>query len=158
MTVVAADVAGEQRSAPRLPWTFSAFSRFVLVQALMLVAILACFVGARHTKVWDHQLYWIVGAIAALLVAAGSWTVWLANGARGLRIRQHATDVAIAPLAERFTSAPASGIAGSALVSGPDMRRFHRADCPLVGNKAVVEVAADEVVAEGKLPCGVCLP
>ena len=158
MTVVAREGAALPRSAPRVPWTFSAFSRFVLMQVLMLVAILACFIGARHTRIWDHQLYWLVGAITALLVAAGGWTVWLANGARGLRVRQLATDAAIVPLAERFTSAPASGIARSALVSGPDMRRFHRADCPLAETKAVVEVAADEVVAEGKLPCGVCLP
>lgn len=157
MTVAAGETA-TPRSARRLPWTFSAFSRFVLVQIVMLVAILVCFVGARHDKVWDRELYWLVGAIAALLVAAGSWTVWLANGARGLRIRQHATDVAIAPLTQRFTSAPASGIASSALVSGPDMRRFHRADCALVGTKPVVAVTADEIIAAGKLPCGVCLP
>ena len=73
---------------PQTPWVLRDFGRLVRFEVLAFVAIVVCFVGARHTHDWDRQLYWIVGAMAAMLVSGVGWVVWLLVATRRLRQRQ----------------------------------------------------------------------
>ena len=44
------------------PWSLDDFARLARFEIPSFIAIVACFVGAKHTETWDNQLYWIVGA------------------------------------------------------------------------------------------------
>lgn len=142
---------------PRLPWVLSDLSRLAVFQVLSLVALIFCYAGADQSGVYDHELYWVVGGSAAVMVSGLSWMAWLLVGARSLRARQRRLDELTARLftAEKETTTPH---APSELVSLPEMTRYHRPDCPLIRNKQAMPAAMAEHVRAGRTPCGVCAP
>ena len=136
------------------PWTLDDFARLARFEIPSFIVIVSCFVGAKHTDTWDNQLYWIVGAMAAMLLAGAGWTGWLLVGTRALRRRQRR----LAELTSEYaaTHRPPA-ISTELTVTGPKMTHFHRPDCPLARGRDVTWAPADEHLAEGLTACGVCL-
>ena len=147
-------------SSGDLPWALPDVQRLIRITLATLFVVLACFAGARNTAVWDDQLYWLVGAIAAMLVASYSWTLWILTGARALRIRQRALDVTARELIAVLR--PAAVVGGDVdvqvigtFLTAPGMTRYHRAGCQLIRGRATHVVQAGVGDLE---PCGMCLP
>ncbi|HVU73625.1 MAG TPA: hypothetical protein VHE83_11750 [Mycobacteriales bacterium] len=148
----------EASGPPHLPWALRDLSRLVWFEVVSLIAILGCFVGARHTHVWDHQLYFIVGGITALLLAGAGWATWVLIGARALRDRQRAVATAVLPLIAAAEPASATTGGDPILVSGPGMTHFHRVGCAFTEGRAVTPASAAAHVRAGLTPCGICRP
>jgi hypothetical protein len=140
--------------AQTTPWTLRDFARLVRYELPAFIAIVVCFVGARKTSNWDHQLYWAVGAMAAMLLAGAGWTGWLLVGSRVLRQRQRRLGVVTAHLAPADEPAVTDN---DLMVTGHGMTHFHRPGCPLTHGRNVSAGSADEHRAQGLTPCGVCL-
>ena len=125
-------------------------------EVLSLIGVLTCFVAARHTHTWSHQLYWIVGGIAALILAGSGWAVWVLIGARALRSRQLALmtviDTVVAP--EPESAAPVAGV----LVSGRGMTHYHREGCLLLRGRSGAPAPLKAHLDAGRTPCGMCRP
>jgi hypothetical protein len=140
-------------SAQATPWTLGDFGRLIRYQVPSFIAIVACFVGARQTNSWDQQMYWVVGAMAAMLFAGASWTSWLLVGARELRQRQRRLVV----VTSRFATVPEPTLTDDVTVTGRGMTHFHRPGCPLTHGRPVDTASPDEHRGRGLTPCGVCL-
>ena len=143
-------------STTPLPWALRDLSRLVWFEIVSLIAILGCFVGARHTRVWDDQLYFIVGGIMALLLAGAGWAVWVLVGARALRERQRALVVAVAPLIA--SDVPTTAAGATVLVSGLGMTHFHRVGCAFAAGRPVAAATRAAHLRQGRTPCGACRP
>jgi len=135
------------------PWSLDDFARLARFEIPSVIAIVVCFVGAKHTESWDNQLYWIAGAMAAMLLAGAGWTGWLLVGTRALRWRQRR----LGELTSQFSVVRRPVVTTDVLVTGPKMTHFHRADCPLAHGRAVKHGSSDQFEARGLTPCGVCL-
>lgn len=152
----AAPVDLSKRTAP---WTPADFARLLRFEVPSIIAIVVCFVGARHTSDWGHQLYWIVGAMAAMLLAGAGWTTWLLVGSRTLRRRQRR----LVELAVRVVPLPITAAAKPTkaeqdrLVTAPGMTHFHRAGCMLTEGRKVRAGRREVLLDRGLTPCGVCL-
>lgn len=150
---------GPARAAttPHLPWSLRDLSRLIWFEIVSVLAIIGCFIGARHTQGYDHRLYWIVGGIVALLIAGAGWVTWVLIGSRALRDRQRAFVAAAAPLVA--SAEPAPVVDGEArLVSGPGMTHYHRADCVFAQDRPVVVAPTSTHVRNGLTACKVCAP
>lgn len=141
---------------PPLPWALRDFGRLVWFEVIAAAAIAACFVGAREAAAFKSRLYWIVGAVVALVFAGSGWAVWLLIGARALRDRQRRIMTALRPCVQ--PEAPELPPSGEALVSGARMNLYHRSGCPLVSGKKVARASREAHHAKGRRPCGVCAP
>jgi len=139
--------------AQTTPWKVDDFARLARFEIPSLIAIVACYIGAKHTETWDNQLYWVVGAIAAMLLAGAGWTGWLLVGSRALRRRQRQ----LAEVTVRFGLRKSPQASFEVTVTGPKMTHFHRPDCPLARGRKVTTATAEEQLARGLTPCGVCL-
>ncbi|MFN2582483.1 MAG: hypothetical protein ABR498_07065 [Candidatus Dormibacteria bacterium] len=136
------------------PWTLSDFARLLRFEVPSFIAVVVCFVGARQADTWDAQLYWVVGGMAAMLLAGAGWTGWFLVGTRELRRRQRR----LAALTSRIAMPPAADpFAADVTVTGRGMTHFHQPDCPLAQGRPVTAASADEHSAQGLTPCGVCL-
>lgn len=135
------------------PWTPADFARLVRFEGPSLIAIVVCFVGARHTTDWGTQLYWVVGAMAAMLLAGAGWTSWLLVGSRNLRRRQRR----LVELAPRPEPAHVTEASSDRLVTAPGMTHFHRAGCLLTEGRTVTSGRREAFVKQGRTACGVCL-
>jgi hypothetical protein len=135
------------------PWRIEDAARLARFEIPSLIAIVVCFVGAKRTDTWDNQLYWIAGAMAAMLLAGAGWTEWLLVGTRALRRRQRR----LAEVTSGLTVARRPDVVTDVLVTGPKMTHFHRTDCPLVRGRAASTGSSEDFEARGLTPCGVCL-
>lgn len=135
------------------PWSLRDFARLLRFQVPGVIALVVCYVGARQTSNWDHQLYWIVGAMAAMLFTGTGWTAWLLVGSRALRRRQRR----LAELTSRLAVPHRVPLSEGVAVAGPKMTRFHRPDCPLARGREVSVATPGEYLTRGLTPCGVCM-
>ena len=144
-------------TAPHLPWSLRDLSRLIWFEIVSVLAIIGCFVGARHTQGYDHRLYWIVGGILALLLAGAGWATWVLIGSRALRDRQRAFVAEAAPLVES-ASTPFVVDGVVLLVSGPGMTHYHRADCVFAQDRPVAAAKRAAHVRNGLAACRICAP
>jgi hypothetical protein len=135
------------------PWSLSDFGRLLRYEVPSLLAVLACFVGARHATSWDAQIYWVVGAMGATVLAGIGWSTWLVVGGRNVRVRQRRLEQAVGTLTARRHLRTVVGLT----VTGRGMTRFHRPDCPLTAGRTVTATTTEEHLARSLTPCGVCL-
>jgi hypothetical protein len=140
-------------TAQSAPWRLADLGRLARFEVPSLIAIVVCFVGARHTDNWGHQLYWIVGAIAAMLLAGAGWTAWLLVGARSLRRRQRR----LGELTSLLVPPPTRPMGPDRLVTARGMTHFHRVGCLLTEGRKLTSGQRKTLVARGLTPCGVCL-
>ena len=139
---------------PRLtPWLLRDLARLIRFEAVAFIAIVVCFVGARHTHSWDAQLYWIVGGMAAMLVSGVGWATWLLIAARGLRVRQRR----LAEITAALAPAASAAVLGSALVTAKGMKHYHRKGCVFVEHRPVTAATATQHAARGLAPCPACI-
>jgi len=135
------------------PWSLGDFARLLRFQVPGIIAIVACYIGAKHTSDWDHQLYWVVGAMGAMLFTGAGWTAWLLVGTRALRRRQRR----LTELTSRMATPRQARFSEGVSVAGPKMTHFHRPDCPLARGREVAVATPGEHLARGLTPCGVCM-
>ena len=135
------------------PWALRDLARLIRFEAVAFIAIVVCFVGARHTHGWDARLYWIVGGMAAMLVSGVGWATWLLTAARGLRIRQRRLAELTAALAPEARAAAM----GSALVTAKGTTHYHHPGCVFVEGRPVTTATAAKHAARGLAPCPACI-
>ncbi|HVU72787.1 MAG TPA: hypothetical protein VHE83_07485 [Mycobacteriales bacterium] len=156
MRLAFAQVPAREAEPPRrLPWTYADLQRLVRTELLSFLGLVVCFVGARNTRAWDDQLLWIVGALAAMLLAGWGWTGWMLAGSRALRARERAALArggAIA--ARRRRRSHATGL----VVTAAGMRHFHRPDCVFARDRPTTAATAEASAAQGLIACGACRP
>ena len=144
-------------TTPHLPWSLRDLSRLIWFEIVSVLAIIGCFVGARHTQGYNDRLYWIVGGIVALLLAGAGWATWVLIGSRALRDRQRAFVAAAAPLVASASAPPVVG-GEVVLVTGPGMTHYHRVDCVFVQGRPVGAASKAALVRDGLTACKVCAP
>ena len=137
----------------RTPWVLRDLARLVRFEGVAFVAIVVCFVGARHTRTWDDQLYWIVGAMAAMLVSGIGWIAWLLGATRKLRQRQRR----LAELTARIRGRVRPDASVDLMLAAPRMKHFHRAGCSFVAGRSATAATAEEHAEHGLNPCPVCI-
>ena len=129
----------------------------LLVYGMTFVGLLLVFLAWYETSAsvrLGSQVRWTNVGVAGVIVLGAGNLLWLLRGKRATgQLRRH-----VLPLVALDDHTPVEARPASPLVAGPDMTRFHRADCPLVAGKQVRAAARESHVRAGREPCGVCLP
>jgi hypothetical protein len=130
----------------------------VLIIGLAGVVLAVAWYGCSETAGWQVQVRWIGLGVLACAVNALGCLCWLALGIRSLRQARVWTAAELhrrglaAPRAVSSVGAPA----GDGWVTSARMRRYHRAQCPLVAGKPVDAVTGDAATERGLTVCGIC--
>ena len=137
---------------PLSPWPARKLRLLAVVVVLAAVVLGVAWYGCSGETTWHVQVRWFGLGVVACAVNALACLVWLAAGLRELRKARAWTLAALhgrdlLPVLPRATTAAPSGD----LVTSPRMRRYHRADCPLMVGKAAMPVTAGDLTA-----CGIC--
>lgn len=144
------------------PWTARDVTNLLWTGLLGLAAMLVAYLGASSTVRANTQLIWIGVAVALLAVSGLGNGVWLAAGARSVRVRRVAATEWAARLAEvssdlpAVESGPTTELSASVAVAGTS--RYHDRSCQMVVGKVVITAANAEHEAVGRRPCPICLP
>jgi hypothetical protein len=119
-----------------------------------VAVIVASWVGASGTVLWEDQLLWTALSVGAVAFGLSGVAGWLLAGFRGIR---YETEAVLTPLrhleARRVARTPQSSSARTVTCRG--MAHYHRADCLLVAGKASARTTPRHAKL---LPCGVCSP
>ncbi|GAA0617281.1 hypothetical protein GCM10009547_19360 [Sporichthya brevicatena] len=136
---------------PPSPWPVRTTRLLTLVAVLAAVVLAVAWYGCSGETVWRIQVRWFgLGLLACALNAAGC-LAWLATGIRALRRERAWTTAELRRREDRPTPVTAAvPLPRTELVTAARMRRYHRADCPLMRGKPTVPVTPDLA------PCGVC--
>lgn len=141
-----------------LPWSISDVRTAVVPIVLAVVLLVWGWWDASGTGDLDEQVSALVFAVLAAGAAVGGSLAWLAAGRRAVRARR----LAVISLLEAGGFLHDSGARHESVTGGvvvvPGTSRFHRADCLLVGNKAVHRVVAGTDAVAGMAPCEMCQP
>jgi hypothetical protein len=138
---------------PVSPWPARKLPLLAAVVVLAGVVLGVAWYGCSGETVWHVQIRWFGLGVLACAVNAAACLIWLAAGLRELRKARAWTLAALhgrnlLPVVHTSAAATPSG----ELVTAPRMRRYHRADCPLMAGKAAVAVPT----ASDLTPCGIC--
>lgn len=135
---------------------------------LVAVGVVLWFVGwysASDKLVEGDQVVSLNVAAAGTLLAGAGLVSWFLNGRRAIRgrrrllIERRRAQVRIAEVPESLAAATlAPRSASPVLVAGPDLRRYHRADCPLAARRNWPSAAREQHESAGRTACGACLP
>jgi hypothetical protein len=142
-----------------------------------LALVVAAYAGAGHEATADRQIGWVELGIAGLLVVAVANTGWLLAGRRACWRLRHsllpaapgmawpsaaAPDPATPGVALPGTvapgTAPRSAAAAGEFVAGAVMTWYHAPGCGMVAGRDVAVATEAEHRAQGRRPCGICLP
>jgi hypothetical protein len=142
---------------PRSAWTPGGLRVLIVVALLCLLLLWFAWYGCSRTVSWTVQVRWICLGVGACVVNALGCLAWLGVGVRSLR-RERSRAIAELRSHDLMPRQFVPEAGGDDLVTGARMRRYHRADCPLMAAKAAQVVTAESAAARGLLPCGVCEP
>jgi hypothetical protein len=127
--------------------------------------VLVGWFGASGESTPADQTKWLDVAAAGVGVAGVGSAMLLLNGRRAVgecrrallpsREERGASAVEPVHVEPRVESADRGA---DRYVAGANMSKYHRADCPLVGGKAVRVASVRAHVGRGRRPCGVCQP
>lgn len=134
---------------------------------LVAVGIVLWFLGwysASDKLVEGDQVVPLNIAAAGTMLAGAGMVSWFLSGRRAIRSRRRllierrraqlrTTQVPEFPPA--VTLAPRSS--SPVLVAGPDLRRYHRADCPFAVGRNWPPASQEQHEGAGRTPCGACL-
>jgi hypothetical protein len=135
------------------PWLLPDLTCLLWTVTTGAVAIFGAWVAASGSDRWSTQEAAVVVGIGGVVVATAGIAGWIQSGSR--RVRDRAAGLQAIALART----PAhEGAPRAALVSGPAMTQFHRADCELVAGKSVRVEDRDAHLRGGRTPCRVCRP
>jgi len=119
----------------------------------LLLVFLAWFETSASVRL-KNQVHWTNVGVAGVIVLGAGNLFWLLRGKRATgELRR-----LLLPQVPVEDEAPIEAPRAGPLVAGPDMTRFHRADCPLVAGKSVSAAGREAHARAGREPCGVCLP
>jgi hypothetical protein len=119
----------------------------------LLLVLLAWFETSASVRL-TNQVHWTNVGVAGVIVLGAGNLFWLLRGKRATgELRR-----LVLPLVPVDGDAPTEVPRAGPLVAGPDMTRFHRADCPLVAGKNVSAAGREAHGRTGREPCGVCQP
>jgi hypothetical protein len=144
-----------QLSPPAWPWLVGDVLGVSVANIAGLGLLLTGLQGTRHTADPHTLLLLLNVAAAGLVVALAGNAVFLLTGLRQvgrLRTELLGAEPAWPDAPEVVDPAPVTG----RLVAASNMSRFHRAECPSVVGKPVVEAGLAAHLAAGRLPCGLC--
>jgi hypothetical protein len=137
-----------------LPW---GVSDLLAVYATTFIGLLLVFLAWFETSAsvrLKSQVHWTNVGVAGVIVLGAGNLFWLLRGKRATgELRR-----LVLPLVAVDDEGPIEVPRAGPLVAGPDMTRFHRADCPLVAGKNASAAAREAHARAGREPCGVCLP
>jgi hypothetical protein len=167
-SLAAARQPSRRRAEPQEPvreavliWSLESLLRWGLTIVAAGVVLVGSWFNASGKNDWNDQVTAVDIAIIAVVVASASSIGLLINGRRRIGLRREAL------LGDPGTSAaaPAAVVAdiptqrsSSALVGGPGLLHFHRADCSMAVGRGWPEASAAEHARDGRSACGVCRP
>src|SRR2546423_11688344 len=137
-----------------LPW---GMGDLLAVYATTFVGLLLVFVawfGTSASVRLNNQVHGTNVGVAGVIVLGAGNLLWLLRGKRATGELRRLV-LALVPVDD---DGPIEVPQADRLVAGPDMTRFHRADCPLVAEKHVRAAGREAHVRAGRAACGVCLP
>ncbi|WP_019873426.1 hypothetical protein [Sporichthya polymorpha] len=144
-----------------------------LLVTTILVAVGVClwFVGwysASDKLVEGDQVVSLNVAAAGIMLAGAGLVSWFLNGRRAIRsrrrllIERRRAQLRTEQVPESVGAVHAASLAprsySPVLVAGPDLRRYHREDCPLAAGRDWPAAAREQHESAGRTPCGACLP
>lgn len=137
-----------------LPWGMSdLLAVYATTFSGLLLVFLAWFETSASVRL-KNQVHWTNVGVAGVIVLGAGNLLWLLRGKRATGQLRRLVLAAVPVDDESPIDIPRTG----PLVAGPDMTRFHRADCPLVAGKRVSAAGREAHVRAGRAACGVCLP
>jgi hypothetical protein len=149
----------EQANAAQahLLWTPQVLSRWGTAVGLSLIGLVYSWYSVAGKATWNDQVAPLNLGIVSVVVTYGAGLSLLLAGRRSVGIRQ------VALLGEPPVVAPGSHptelVAHSdAVVSGPGLHRYHRADCSMAAGKHFAAASRAEHETAGRTGCGVCRP
>jgi hypothetical protein len=129
--------------------------------ALMVLA----WYRASDTVAVDDQVRWASVGLAGAMLVGVAGLVAVAVTHRRLRLRFRSVESTLEPCLAGMGAAAAAGSThtmaagrGVALVAAPNMRHFHRPDCPLAAGKAARPASRADHERAGRQTCAVCAP
>ena len=131
-------------------WSRRSTLLLAVFDSIGLAAIALGWFGTGTRQV-STQVAWVNVAIAGLALSAAANGWWLLSGRR--RIGQEMAELFSGRRRSRQPATP-----GPELVSGAEMRLFHRSDCMFIMDKKVAPASRAAHQAEGLQPCAVCEP
>jgi hypothetical protein len=154
------------RAADDSPWQVRDMARAAWLSALGLLGLGSCWYGIGGEANFHHQVKWLVGAVAALLVAAAGMSGWLLAGLRAVHEEMHSvmSEVRterlheVLDIPDEFAEVSTSGVdmGQPGYVTSASMTRVHRSGCPHVHGKAVEPISDQDIQRLGLAYCGVC--
>ena len=149
----------EQANAAQaqLLWTPQVLSRWGGAVGLSLIGLVYSWYAVAGKATWDQQVAPLNVGIVSVVFTFGAGVSLLLAGRRSVGIRR------VALLGEPPVVAagvPVTQVAAhsDALVSGPGLQRYHRADCSMAAGKHFAPASRAEHETAGRTGCGVCRP
>jgi hypothetical protein len=153
--------AAEQLRGPAEPWAPRDITRVLAVSAAGALIIGIAWFGSGGTTSLSRQLLWTVVGIGGVTVAAVTQGTFVLAAFREIKARRLAVMNDAAALVRPFDTEVPTVLEHSAdtddRVAAAVMTHFHRPSCLLVTGKDVpLHGTAEDHVAAGRTPCGVC--
>jgi hypothetical protein len=137
----------------RSPWSDNDLLLLVAVWILGAAFVAASYEVISGKPRFEDQAGWLSLAVAGVVVAFAGQAIWLLRGRRAVGERCHAL-----LFAEHRVRGSYSALARSeTLVAGDGLALYHRADCPMVGERWRTAVRSAHEAA-GRVACGICRP
>jgi hypothetical protein len=134
------------------PWRPGDTPAVLALNVLAAAGVAACWFGSAREIHFHDTLYWLQGAIVAVIVAGVGDGLWLLAGMRRIRERRRV-------LIETWPRQPVvASTAEEAVVTAPRMTTYHRPGCLLVLGKKVRSGSSGALAARQLTPCGMCRP
>ena len=141
------------RPARNQPWQPGDTPAVLSLNALAAVGVVVCWIGSATEVRFHDSLYWLQGAIVAVLVASVANGLWLVAGMRQLRARRRVL-IETWPRQQPSSASPLE----PRVVTVDRMTTYHRPSCLLVAGKALRSGTRAALERTHKRPCGMCQP
>lgn len=148
------------RQEATLIWSISSLTQYGVTVLVAGIAVIGCWYNISGKNDFTHQVTAInVALIATVIVNAGGISLLLA-GRRAVGLRRHALlgDPGTFVAKQAAVVVPRQARAEVALVGGPGLAHFHRADCAMAVGRGWPVASATVHAREQRTPCGVCQP
>jgi hypothetical protein len=144
------------------PWTVELVVRVVVLNAAALAVVGAAAYQANAAVTVRTQLAWLNVSVAGLVCAGVTNAAWLLHGRRVLVAARRGlfggTQFAPGDASTRETMYPETRGRGGLFVSGANMTRYHRIDCPLAVGKELRGADRARHERAGRRACEACRP
>jgi len=149
----------EQAAAAQaqLLWTPQILSRWGAAVSLGLIGLVYSWYSVAGKASWDDQVAPLNVGVLSVVLTYGAGISLLLGGRRSVGIRRVAL-LGEPPVVAAGAPVVKQAAHSDSLVSGPGLRRFHRADCSMAAGKHFASATRAEHETAGRTGCGVCRP